>query len=47
MVGQNVMHAMAIVSFWAALPHLWGDVLGEGSPSLNPLSDSLACSSDL
>ena len=36
MVGQSVMCAMVIVSFLGSPLHLWGEVLGEGSPSLNP-----------
>ena len=29
------MCAMVIISFLGSPPHLWVDVLGEGSPSLN------------
>ena len=29
------MHATVIISFLDSPPHLWVDVLGEGSPSLN------------
>ena len=36
MVGQFVMCAMVVVSFLGSPPYLWGEVLGEGSPSLNP-----------
>ena len=36
MVGQSVMCETVIVSFLGGPPHLWGAVLGEGSPSLNP-----------
>ena len=36
MVGQSVMCAMVIVFYLGSPPHLWGEVLGEGSPSLNP-----------
>ena len=36
MVGQSVMCATVIVFFFGSPPHSWGNVLGEGSPSLNP-----------
>ena len=36
MVGQSVMCVTVIMSFLGNPPHLWGEVLGEGSPSLNP-----------
>ena len=35
MVGQSVMCAMIIMSFLGSSPHSWGNVLGDGSPSLN------------
>ena len=36
MVGQSVMCATVIVSLLGGPSHLWGALLGEGSPSLNP-----------
>ena len=36
MVGQSGMCATIIVSFLGGPLHLWGALLGEGSPSLNP-----------
>ena len=30
------MYAMVIMSSLGSPPHLWVDVLGKGSPSLNP-----------
>ena len=36
MVGQSVMCATVIVSLLGGHPYLWGALLGEGSPSLNP-----------
>ena len=38
-VGQSVMWTTVTVSFLGSHPHLWNDVLGEGSSSLShPLS---------
>ena len=36
MVGQSVMCAMVMVFLLGSPPHSWGNMLGEGSPSLNP-----------
>ena len=36
MVGQSVMCTTVIVSLLGSPPHLWGALLGEGFPSLNP-----------
>ena len=36
MVGQSIMCAMVIVFCLGSPPHSWGEVLGEGSPKLNP-----------
>ena len=35
MVGQSVICTTVTVSLLGGPPHLWGVVLGEGSPSLN------------
>ena len=36
MVGQSVMYVTVIVFHLGRPLHSWGEVLGEGSPSLNP-----------
>ena len=36
MVGQSVMYVIVIVFLLGSPPHSWCNVLGEGSPSLNP-----------